>query len=130
MVSNESKVANTVKDGVIKAIHAGEDVVKAVGNVTKEIIKTAKDDEMNTKEKAQKLAKEALQGAKEGYTKVQPPAEEFAKKAAKSISDAFKAHAPKVAKFTKDVFDGIVDGTKEVIDENKKKSGDDQDEEL
>lgn len=129
MVSKESKVSSTVKDGVIKAIHAGEDVVKAVGNITKEIIKTAKNEELNTKEKTQKLAKEALQGAKDGYTKVQPSAEEFAKKASKSISEAFKAQAPKVAHFAKDVFDGIVDGAKEVIDESKKKTGGEEKEE-
>ncbi|MDO9577673.1 MAG: hypothetical protein Q7J16_07285 [Candidatus Cloacimonadales bacterium] len=116
----ESKVTSKVKDGVIKAFHAGEDVVKAVGNVTKEIISTAKAEDMNTKEKAQKLAKDAFQGAKDGYTKVQPSVEDFAKKASKIIFDTFKTYAPKVAHFTKDVFEGIVDGAKEVIDEKKK----------
>ena len=117
----ESKVTKTVRDGVVKAIHTGEDIAKTVGIITKEIIKTTKDEDMDTKEKAQKLAKEALEGVKEGYKKAQPPTEEFVKKASKSIFEAFKEYAPKVAHFTKDVFEGIVDGTKEVLDESKKK---------
>lgn len=121
MENKESKITLKVKDGVIKAFHAGEDIVKAVGNITKEIITTTKDEELNTKEKAQKLAKDALDGAKDGYTQVKPGVEDFAKKAAEKISETFKVYAPKIAHFTKDVFDGIVDGTKEVIDESKKK---------
>ena len=116
----EKKVSIVVKDAVIKAVHTGEDVVTAVGNVTKEIISTFKAEDLNNKEKAQKLAKEALEGAKEGFEKAKPPTEEFVKKASITISDTFKEHAPKVASFVKDVFSGIVDGTKEVIDEHKK----------
>ena len=63
----EKKVSKIVQDAVVKAIHAGEDVVTAVGNVTKEIISTVKAEDLNNKEKAQKLAKEALEGAKEGF---------------------------------------------------------------
>ena len=118
---SESKVTKTVRDGVVKAIHTGEDIAKTVGVITKEIIKTTKDEDMNTKEKAQKLAREALDGVKEGFKKAQPPTEEFVKKASKSIFEAFKEYAPKVAHFTKDVFEGIVDGTKDVIEESKKK---------
>jgi len=115
----DKKVSKTVQDAVVKAIHAGEDVVVAVGNVTKEIISTIKTEDLNNKEKAQKLAKEALEGAKEGFEKAKPPTEEFVKKASVTISDTFKAHAPTVANFVKDVFAGIVDGTKEVIKEHK-----------
>ena len=115
----DKKVSKIVRDAVIKAIHAGEDVVVAIGNVTKEIISTVKTEDLNNKEKAQKLAKEALEGAKEGFEKAKPPTEEFVKKASVTISDTFKAHAPKVANFVKDVFAGIVDGTKEVIKEHK-----------
>lgn len=115
----EKKVSKIVREAVIKAVHAGEDVVVAVGNVTKEIISTIKTEDLNNKEKAQKLAKEALEGAKEGFEKAKPPTEEFVKKASITISDTFKAHAPKVASFVKDVFSGIVDGTKEVIKEHK-----------
>ncbi len=118
---NESKITKKVREGVVKAIHTGEDIAKTVGVITKEIIKTTKDEDMNTKEKAQKLAKEALEGVKEGYKKAQPPTEEFVKKASKSIFEAFKEYAPKVAHFTKDVFEGIRDGAKDVIDESKKK---------
>lgn len=109
-----------VQDAVVKAVHAGEDVVAAVGNVTKEIISTIKAEDLNNKEKAQKLAKEALEGAKDGFDKAKPPTEEFVKKAAVVISESFKEHAPKVAGFVKDVFSGIVDGTKEVIKGHKK----------
>jgi len=116
----EKKVSKIVQDAVVKAIHAGEDVVTAVGNVTKEIISTIKAEDLNNKEKAQKLAKEALEGAKEGFEKAKPPTEEFVKKASITISDAFKEHAPTVASFVKDVFSGIVDGTKDVINEHKK----------
>ncbi len=116
----EKKVSKVVQNAVVKAIHAGEDVVAAVGNVTKEIISTIKTEDLNNKEKAQKLAKEALEGAKEGFGKAKPPTEEFVKKASITISDTFKEHAPKVASFVKDVFSGIVDGTKDVINEHKK----------
>ncbi len=129
MENKESKISQKVKDGVIKAYHAGEDIVKAVGNVTKEVISTTKNEELNNKEKAQKLAKEALEGAKEGFNQVKPPVTDFARKASKTISDNFKAHAPTVAHFVKDVFEGIVDGAKEVIDETKKKSCCEEDEE-
>ncbi len=115
----DKKVSKFVQDAVVKAIHAGEDVVVAVGNATKEIISTIKTEDLNNKEKAQKLAKEALEGAKEGFEKAKPPTEEFVKKASVTISDTFKAHAPKVASFVKDVFAGIVDGTKEAIKEHK-----------
>jgi len=118
----EKKVSKTVRDAVVKAIHAGEDVIGAVGNVTKEIISTIKAEDLDNKEKAQKLAKEALEGAKEGFDKAKPPTEEFVKKASVTISDTFKENAPKVADFVKDVFAGIVDGTKEVIAEHKKPS--------
>ncbi|MCF7857937.1 MAG: CCA tRNA nucleotidyltransferase [Candidatus Cloacimonetes bacterium] len=118
----EKKVSKIVHDAVIKAAHAGEDVIKAVGNVTKEIIATVKKEDLDNKEKAQKLAKEALEGAKEGFEKVKPPTEEFVKKASITISDSFKEHAPKVASFVKEVFSGIVEGTKDVIDEHKKTS--------
>ncbi len=116
----EKKVSMIVQDAVVKAVHAGEDVMVAVGNVTKEIISTFKAEDLNNKEKAQKLAKEALEGAKEGFEKAKPPTEEFVKKASITISDTFKEHAPKVASFVKDVFFGIVDGTKEVISDHKK----------
>ena len=116
----EKKVSKIVQDAVVKAIHAGEDVVTAVGNVTKEIISTVKAEDLNNKEKAQKLAKEALEGAKEGFEKAKLPTEEFVKKASITISDTFKEHAPKVAGFVKDVFSGIIDGTKDVIKEHKK----------
>ncbi|MEA2096721.1 MAG: hypothetical protein U9P73_08545 [Candidatus Cloacimonadota bacterium] len=116
----EKKVSKIVQDTVVKAVHAGEDVITAVGNVTKEIISTFKAEDLNNKEKAQKLAKEALEGAKEGFEKAKPPTEEFVKKASITISDTFKEHAPKVAGFVKDVFSGIVDGTKEVISDHKK----------
>ncbi|MCD6176973.1 MAG: hypothetical protein J7K29_03960 [Candidatus Cloacimonetes bacterium] len=116
----EKKVTKIVRDAVVKAVHAGEDVVTTVGNVTKEIISTIKTEDLNNKEKAQKLAKEALEGAKEGFEKAKPPTEEFVKKAAITISDTFKEHAPKVSSFVKEVFSGIVDGTKEVISEHKK----------
>ncbi len=116
----EKKVSKVVQDAVVKAIHAGEDVVTAVGNVTKEIISTIKAEDLNNKEKAQKLAKEALEGAKEGFEKAKPPTEEFVKKASITISETFKEHAPTVANFVKDVFSGIVDGTKDVINEHKK----------
>ncbi len=119
----EKKVSKIVQDAVVKAVHAGEDVVVAVGNVTKEIISTIKAEDLNNKEKAQKLAKEALEGAKEGFGKAKPPTEEFVKKASITISESFKEHAPKVADFVKDVFSGIVDGTKEVIGEHKKDAG-------
>ena len=117
----ESKVTKTVREGVVKAIHTGEDIAKTVGVITREIIKTTKDEDMNTKEKAQKLAKDALEGVKEGYKKAQPPTEEFVKKASKSIFETFKEYAPKVAHFSKEVFDGIRNGAKDVIDESKKK---------
>jgi len=116
----EKKVSKVVQDAVVKAVHAGEDVITAVGNVTKEIISTFKAEDLNNKEKAQKLAKEALEGAKEGFEKAKPPTEEFVKKASITISDTFKEHAPKVASFVKDVFSGIMDGTKEVISDHKK----------
>ena len=116
----EKKVSKVVQDAVVKAIHAGEDVVVAVGNVTKEIISTIKAEDLNNKEKAQKLAKEALEGAKEGFEKAKPPTEEFVKKASITISETFKEHAPTVANFVKDVFSEIVDGTKDVIKEHKK----------
>ncbi len=116
----EKKVSKVVQDAVVKAIHTGEDVVVAVGNVTKEIISTIKAEDLNNKEKAQKLAKEALEGAKEGFEKAKPPTEEFVKKASITISETFKEHAPTVANFVKDVFSGIVDGTKDVIKEHKK----------
>ena len=83
----EKKVSKVVQNAVVKAIHAGEDVVAAVGNVTKEIISTIKTEDLNNKEKAQKLAKEALEGAKEGFGKAKPPTEEFVKKA--SINNIF-----------------------------------------
>ena len=116
----EKKVSKVVQDAVVKAVHAGEDVITAVGNVTKEIISTIKAEDLNNKEKAQKLAKEALEGAKEGFEKAKPPTEEFVKKASITIYDSFKEHTPKVASFVKDVFSGIVDGTKEVISDHKK----------
>jgi DNA-directed RNA polymerase len=116
----EKKVSKIVQDAVVKAVHAGEDVISAVGNVTKEIISTIKAEDLNNKEKAQKLAKEALEGAKEGFEKAKPPTEEFVKKASVTISESFRENAPKVAGFVKDVFSGIVDGTKEVIGEHKK----------
>ena len=119
----EKKVSKIVQDAVVKAVHAGEDAIAAVGNVTKEIISTIKAEDLNNKEKAQKLAKEALEGAKEGFGKAKPPTEEFVKKASITISDSFKEHAPRVADFVKDVFSGIVDGTKEVIGEHKKDAG-------
>jgi len=119
----EKKVSKIVQDAVVKAVHAGEDAIAAVGNVTKEIISTIKAEDLNNKEKAQKLAKEALEGAKEGFGKAKPPTEEFVKKASITISDSFKEHAPKVADFVKDIFSGIVDGTKEVISEHKKDAG-------
>lgn len=118
----EKKVSKVVQDAVVKAIHAGEDVVTAVRIVTKEIISTIKAEDLNNKEKAQKLAKEALEGAKEGFEKAKPPTEEFVKKASITISDTFKEHAPTVASFVKDVFSGIVDGTKDVINEHKKET--------
>ena len=116
----EKKVSKIVHDAVVKAVRTGEDVITAVGNVTKEIISTVKTEDLNNKEKAQKLAREALEGAKEGFEKAKPPTEEFVKKASITISDTFKEHAPKVAGFVKDVFAGIVDGTKDVIHEHKK----------
>ncbi len=116
----EKKVNKIVHDAVVKAVRAGEDVITAVGNVTKEIISTIKTEDLNNKEKAQKLAREALEGAKEGFEKAKPPTEEFVKKASVTIADTFKEHAPKVAGFVKDVFAGIVDGTKDVINEHKK----------
>jgi hypothetical protein len=32
---NESKVTKTVRDGVVKAIHTGEDIAKTVGIITR-----------------------------------------------------------------------------------------------
>ena len=117
---SESKVSKAVRETVVKAIHAGEDVVKAIGNITKEIITTSKDEDLDTKAKAQKLAKEALEGAKEGFEKAKLPTEEFVKKASVTISDSFKENAPKVANFVKEVFSGILEGTKDIIKESKK----------
>ncbi len=66
MEKSESKVTKTVREGVIKAYDIGEDIVHAVGSITKEIVRTAKDEELTTKGKVQTLAKEALEGAKQG----------------------------------------------------------------
>ncbi|MCK4956731.1 MAG: hypothetical protein KAS49_03780 [Candidatus Cloacimonetes bacterium] len=115
----EVNVSKKVQEAVVKAIHAGEDVAKAISSATKEIIATSKDEELETKEKVQKLAKEALEGAKQGFEKAKPSAEEFAKKASVTIGKSFKEYTPKVAKFVKDVFEGVFDGAKEVIDEKK-----------
>ena len=119
MEKQESKIAKKVHDAVVKAIHTGEDVGKAVKNVVTEIISTSKDEELNTKEKVSKLANEALQGAKEGYTKAQPSLEEFLKKTSKNISETLKTNLPKVTQFTKEFFEGLVEGAKDVIEEKK-----------
>jgi|SRR6056297_2822394 DNA-directed RNA polymerase len=115
----EKDVRQKVQDAVVKAIHAGEDVGKAIKNVTKEIISTSKDEQLETKEKVQKLSKEALEGAKQGFAKARPSAEDFAKKASKTIADSFKEYTPKVGNFLKDVYEGVRDGAKEAINEKK-----------
>jgi len=125
---NDNDVRKKVQDAVVKAIHAGEDVAAAIKNVTREIISTSKDEQLETKEKVQKLAKEALEGAKLGFEKARPSAEEFAKKASSTIGESIKEYAPKVGKFMKDVFEGVRDGTKEAMGE-KKDCGCDCDEE-
>jgi len=114
-------VSEKVQKAVVKAIHTGEDVVKVVGNITREIIKTSKDEDLNTKEKVQKLTKEAIDGVKDGAKKAQPSTEEFIKKSTEIIKKTVKENAPKVANFAKEIFEGIKDGTKEVINESKKK---------
>jgi isopropylmalate/homocitrate/citramalate synthase len=87
----ESKVALKVHDAVVKALRAGEDAGIAAKNVIKEIVTTAKDDELDTKAKVSKLTKEALRGAKEGNTKAQPTVEDFLKKNLNTtLNDAVK----------------------------------------
>jgi len=119
MENKENKITEAVKEGVIKAYDLGEDVVQAIGKITKEIISTAKEEELSTKEKVQKLAQEALEGAKQGVKKAQPPTEEFLKKAGKSIIEAIKVAAPKVSHFAQDAFKGVYEGAKDVYDHKK-----------
>ncbi|NQV17339.1 MAG: hypothetical protein HQ534_02180 [Armatimonadetes bacterium] len=119
MEKSESKVTKTVRDGVIKAYNLGEDIVHAVGSITKEIIKTSKDEELTTKEKVQTLAKEALEGAKQGAKVVHSESKEFAPKAGKAIFEAIKFSAPKVAHFAKEAFTGIYEGAKDVYETKK-----------
>ncbi len=122
MEKSESKVTKTVREGVIKAYNLGEDIFHAVSKVTKEIVKTSKDEELTTKEKVQSLAKEALEGAKQGAKVVQSETKEFAPKAGKVIIEAIKVSAPKVAHFTKEAFTGIYEGAKDVYDTKKGES--------
>jgi hypothetical protein len=75
MEDKESKVTKAVREGVVKAFDIGEDIVQAIGRITKEVIRTAKDEDLSNKEKVQKLAQEALEGAKQGAKTVQPPTE-------------------------------------------------------
>jgi len=119
MENKENKITEAVKDGVIKAYDLGEDVVQAIGKVTKEIISTAKEEDLSTKEKVQKLAQEALEGAKQGIKKAQPPTEEYLKKAGKSIVEAIKVAAPKVSHFAQDALKGVYEGAKDVYDQKK-----------
>lgn len=122
MEKSESKVTKAVREGVIKAYDIGEDIVHAVGSITKEIIKTSKDEELTTKEKVQTLAKEALEGAKQGAKAVQSESKEFTPKAGKAIIEAIKYSAPKVAHFTKEAFTGIYEGVKDVYETKKDES--------
>lgn len=125
---NDSKTREKVHDAVVKAIHTGEDVLKAVRNITKEIIKTSKTEDLSTKEKVETLTKEALQGAKDGYTKAKPPTEEFLKKASKTINETIKENAPKVAHFAQEVYQGIVSGTKDFLAEKKQRKTESEEE--
>ncbi len=117
MENNESKVTKTTRDAVKKAYDVGEDVVKALSRITKEIVHTAKEEDLSNKEKVQKLAREALEGAKQGAKSAQPEAEEFLKKAGKTIIDAIKIAAPKIAHFTHGALKGVYEGAKDVYDE-------------
>lgn len=121
MIEEKSTVTEKVKEVVINTIHTGEDILKAVSNITKEIINTTKDEDLDTKEKASKLAKDALNGVKEGCSKALPKAETIFKSSSAKIKVSFKEKGPIVAKFAKDVYEGIIEGTTEVINEHKSK---------
>lgn len=120
MEKQESKVTRTTREGVKKAYDVGEDIVQALSRIVKEIVKTAKTEDMSTKEKVHKLAQEALEGAKEGAKAAQPDAEEFVKKASHVIVDSIKKAAPKVAHFAQDAFVGLYEGAKDVYESKKK----------
>lgn len=128
MEDKESKVTKAVREGVVKAFDIGEDIVQAIGRITKEVIRTAKDEDLSNKEKVQKLAQEALEGAKQGAKTVQPPTEEFVKKASKTIIETIKVAVPKVAHFTGEAFKGVYEGAKNVY-ESKKDSDEEKKEE-
>jgi len=119
MEINESKVTKKVREGVIKAYDLGEDLVQAVGRITREIISTSKEEDLSSKEKVQKLVNEALEGAKQGIKTAQPSTEDFMKKASRSIGDAVKVAAPKVAHFAQEALKGIYEGAKDVYESKK-----------
>ena len=120
MDNEKNVVSEKVKNAVIFAIHTGEDVVRSVANIAKDVIKTTKNEDLDSKEKASKLAADALNGVKEGYKKAKPKSGEFIKSSKEKITETFNEKGPVVAKFAKDVFNGIINGTKEVINEHKK----------
>lgn len=128
MADQESKVTKTVREGMNKALEVGEDVIQALGRITKEIVHTAKEEDLSTKEKVQKLANEALEGAKEGVKSAQPQTEEFVKKASKSIVESIKVAAPKVSHFAQEALKGMYEGAKDFYDQRKegKKVGTDK----
>ncbi|MEA1972756.1 MAG: hypothetical protein U9N34_05620 [Candidatus Cloacimonadota bacterium] len=122
MEKKKNAISEKVENVVIMALHTGEDVIKSVGNITKDIIKTTKDDDLNSKEKASKLASDALNGVKGGYEKAKPKSREFIKSSKEKITETFNEKGPVVAKFAKDVYNGIIEGTKKVISEHKNKN--------
>lgn len=122
MEEKESKVTEKVREGVTKAYELGEDLVQALTRITKEVIHTAKDEELSTKEKLLKLANEALEGAKQGAKAAQPTTEEFLKKASKVIGETIKENAPKVASFTQDALKGFYEGARDVYVSKKPQS--------
>ncbi|MBN1948147.1 MAG: hypothetical protein JW784_00225, partial [Candidatus Cloacimonetes bacterium] len=114
MEEKESKVTEKVRESVSKAYELGEDLVQALTKITKEVVHTAKDEDLSTKEKLLKLANEALEGAKQGAKNAQPATEEFLKKASKVIGETIKENAPKVASFTQDALKGFYEGARDV----------------
>ena len=63
MGEEESKVTKVVREGVVKAYEKGENLIIAVSEITRGVVKKTLAETQPTKEKVESLARDAMKGA-------------------------------------------------------------------
>ncbi len=137
---NESNITKTIRETIIKAAEAGEDLSKMVSDATRKNVQDALKRTAPTREKVESLSKDAVQEVMDAAKKAKLKLAEFFNKGIPNKADSKGAQAlekakdatekslnaiieasEKAAQVARDAIRGVVEGVNEVMDRKKQK---------